>query len=128
MEISPISSIDNISKTKTNIEENLSRETTLKNSSRSEQESNLARPENEMNKILQSEADDIREATGILNEVVKIFNEKVSFDIHEDTGKMFVKVLDTQTDTVIRTIPPKEILDLSAKLQRLVGIILDTTG
>lgn len=60
-----------------------------------------------------------------LNEMVKVFNRKIDFVVHEDTQRMMVKVVDTENGKVLREIPPEEILDLVAKMQKAFGIIFD---
>ena len=54
-----------------------------------------------------------------------IFNKRLDFEIHEATHRIMVKVIDQDTDKVIKEIPPKQILDLAAKLQEMIGILLD---
>jgi len=52
-------------------------------------------------------------------------NRRFDFSVHEETQTIMVKVIDTETDEVIREIPPEKILDLVAKLWELAGIIVD---
>lgn len=49
----------------------------------------------------------------------------LEFSIHEKTGNIMVKVMETETGTVIREIPPEKMLDLVAKLWELAGIFID---
>lgn len=60
-----------------------------------------------------------------LNEMVKVFNRKIDFIVHDDTNRTMVKVIDTETGKILREIPPEEILDLVAKMQEAFGIIFD---
>lgn len=60
-----------------------------------------------------------------LNEMVKVFNRKIDFVVHDDTNRTMVKVIDTENGRVLREIPPEEILDLVAKMQEAFGIIFD---
>jgi len=43
----------------------------------------------------------------------------LQFSIHEETKEIMVKVLDTDTEEVIREIPPEKILDMVAKIWEL---------
>jgi flagellar protein FlaG len=36
-----------------------------------------------------------------------------------------VKVIDTRTDKVIKEIPPEQLLHLAAKIQEMVGLLVD---
>ncbi|AZR73896.1 hypothetical protein BBF96_11150 [Anoxybacter fermentans] len=67
----------------------------------------------------------LNEITKGLNEMVKIFNRKLDFVIHEDTKRLLVKVIDTETDKVIREIPPEELLDLVARMRETFSIFID---
>jgi flagellar protein FlaG len=42
---------------------------------------------------------------------------ELQFSVDDQTGRTVIKVLDSETDTVIRQIPPEEILDLARKLK-----------
>lgn len=52
-------------------------------------------------------------------------NRKFEISVHEKTNDIMVKVIDTESNEVIREIPPEKILDLVAKLWELAGIIVD---
>lgn len=60
-----------------------------------------------------------------LNEMVKVFNRKIDFIVHNETNRTMVKVIDIASGKVLREIPPEEILDLVAKMQEAFGIIFD---
>lgn len=49
----------------------------------------------------------------------------LKFDIHKDTNTIMVKVIDNDTQKVIREIPSEKILDMVASIWKLVGIIVD---
>jgi len=52
-------------------------------------------------------------------------NRKFEVSVHEKTNDIMVKVINTESNEVIREIPPEKILDLVAKLWELAGIIVD---
>ena len=47
------------------------------------------------------------------------------FSVHETTGRTVVRVVDKETEKLIREIPPEEFLNLAAKLEEMIGIIFD---
>ena len=49
----------------------------------------------------------------------------LQFSVHETTGRTVVRVVDKETDRLIREIPPEEFLNLAAKLDEMIGIIFD---
>jgi len=50
---------------------------------------------------------------------------RLSFRIHEGSGRMMVQVVDGETGEVIKEIPPREILDTVARIMQFVGLLLD---
>ncbi len=74
--------------------------------------------------------EDVNEATiskAIIdvNKFLQPSNRELRYNIHERTGKFYVKVVDPETDEVIREIPPEKSLDLLANLWELAGILVD---
>lgn len=47
------------------------------------------------------------------------------YSIHEGTKEIMVKVINMETQEVIREIPPEKILDMVAKMWELAGIVVD---
>jgi flagellar protein FlaG len=58
-----------------------------------------------------------------LNETVRIFNHALEFQVGED--RVIVRVIDTKSGTVVREIPPENLLDVFNRLEQLVGLVLD---
>jgi flagellar protein FlaG len=48
----------------------------------------------------------------------------VRFSVDEDTGRTVVKVVDTQTDKVLRQIPTVEALKLWRSIEQMQGVML----
>lgn len=69
--------------------------------------------------------EEIKTAIGSVNKALNPYDRKLEFSIHETTNIISVKVIDTNTDEVIREIPPEKILDMVAKLWEMAGIIVD---
>jgi len=53
-------------------------------------------------------------------------NTQIRFELDRETGNLRVKVLDAQTNEVIRTIPPEEFLEMADRAQGEVGFIVDS--
>lgn len=47
------------------------------------------------------------------------------FSYHEETKRVSIKVIDKETDEVIREIPPEETLEMVEKMWELAGILVD---
>lgn len=59
------------------------------------------------------------------NKVITGSNRKFEVSVHEKTKDIMVKVIDVETNTVVREIPPEKILDMIANLCELAGIFVD---
>lgn len=53
------------------------------------------------------------------------FDRRFEFSIHEKTKQIMVKIVDVNTEEIIREIPPEKILDLVAAIWEIAGIIVD---
>lgn len=49
----------------------------------------------------------------------------LNFTKHEGTGRTMVRITNRDTEEVIREIPVKQVLDLAAKIEEMVGILFD---
>ncbi|TAH63570.1 MAG: flagellar protein FlaG [Gottschalkiaceae bacterium] len=79
----------------------------------------------ELNLKKEYSEEEIKSAIGSVNKAINPYDRKLEFSIHEATRYISVKVIDTNTDEVIREIPPEKILDMVAKLWEMAGIIVD---
>lgn len=59
------------------------------------------------------------------NRAIEGSQKKFEYKRNEHTGDIIVKVLDADTNEVIREIPPEKIVEMIDKLQELLGIIVD---
>ena len=60
-----------------------------------------------------------------LNQTVRTFDRKLEFQLHRDTDRYYVQVIDVIDDEIIREIPPEQVLDLLAKIDEMIGLIID---
>ncbi|MBI5443904.1 MAG: flagellar protein FlaG, partial [Deltaproteobacteria bacterium] len=70
----------------------------------------------------------VRQAMEGVNAFLKANGTHVQFAMHQETKRMMVEVMDDATGEVLRTIPSKELLDLSARIGEMVGVLLDKKG
>jgi flagellar protein FlaG len=68
---------------------------------------------------------DIDKAMQALVKAASIFNKRLKYFINEDTGMVVVKVVDEETDKVIKEIPSPEIQRLAANLKETIGLLVD---
>lgn len=67
----------------------------------------------------------IKQAVDSLNEFLKINHNSAKFVYHEGLERYFVQVVNTDTEEVVKEIPPKKLLDAFYEMQKLVGMIVD---
>ena len=69
--------------------------------------------------------EDIEEKVDDMNDIMETLDEKLSFKLHDDTETIMTQIIDIKTKEVIKEMPPKEMLDLSARIHEMVGLIID---
>jgi len=62
---------------------------------------------------------------GELADVSAAFNKRLAFSLNEKLDQVVVKVIDTDTDKVIREIPPKELQHVHERIREVIGILFD---
>ncbi len=55
-------------------------------------------------------------------------NTVAQYGYHEETNRVTIKIVDKDTDKVIREFPAEETLDMIAKVWELAGVFLDERG
>jgi flagellar protein FlaG len=67
----------------------------------------------------------IEELVEALNKFLLAFDQRFKFRIHKETHQVWVRILDAETEQVLREIPSKDALRLAAKIQEFVGLLID---
>ena len=75
---------------------------------------------------------DASRLTELLDDVQKdlkiIHNVDLRFSVHEASGRIMVTVIDGSAGEVIREVPPSEILDIAARIDQMIGLMIDQKG
>ena len=67
----------------------------------------------------------------LLNQIKSITEDgqySVRFERNKDTEELVVKVVDSETDEVVRQIPPEELMELTKTLKELQGNLVNTVS
>ncbi len=67
----------------------------------------------------------LQHAIDTVNEFLQINHNASKFVLHDGLDRYFVQVVDTQTEEVVKEIPPKKLLDAYYEMQKLLGMIVD---
>lgn len=69
---------------------------------------------------------EIGKAVDDLNKWVKqTQSTHLQFRLHEQLKEYYVEIIDDHTKEVIREVPSKKILDVAAKMQEMIGLLVD---
>lgn len=71
---------------------------------------------------------DTKEAVDRVENLARHFNRKIHLEVEEELDMIIVKVVDGETDEVIRQIPPEELVELSKNAKNLKGLLINTEG
>jgi flagellar protein FlaG len=67
----------------------------------------------------------LEQAVEKVSKVVNLYNSELKFTVDPDTNSNVVKVIDKQTDQVIRQIPSEEMLKIAQNLDKIVGLFVE---
>lgn len=68
---------------------------------------------------------DLIQAIESANKKLEAKNTELKFSIHEQTKAIMVKIINKDTDEVVKEIPPEKILDMVGKFMEMAGILVD---
>ena len=69
----------------------------------------------------------VEETVSDLNVLVQKMRRELQFTVEQDSGEVVVKIIDTETDKVVRQIPPEELVELKKRLSDAAGAIFRET-
>ncbi len=72
--------------------------------------------------------DSVHQAVETIQKVVETMTRDLQFSIDEELKRTVIKVVDTNTDEVIRQIPAQEVLDIARSLNKLQGLLVRQTA
>lgn len=68
--------------------------------------------------------EDVEAMVEALKDLTETLQTKLNFSVDSGTNSIVVKVIDKNTDEVIKQIPPESMLELQEKMQDLTGFLL----
>jgi flagellar protein FlaG len=69
---------------------------------------------------------ELKQRVDELNAAMKMHASSIQFSIDDDSGRTIVKVVDTDTDAVLRQYPSKELLAISKQIDKFQGMFVKT--
>jgi flagellar protein FlaG len=68
---------------------------------------------------------DIKTTAAELERISVAFNKKLKFMVDHESHEITVKVIDPETDKVIKVLPPEELQRLHGKIKETLGFLFD---
>jgi flagellar protein FlaG len=68
---------------------------------------------------------DMESVVAEIEQVTLAFNKKLKFVVDHQSHEVTVKVIDPETDKVIKVLPPEELQRLHRRLKETIGVLLD---
>ncbi len=68
---------------------------------------------------------DVFEAVGQANKASEALNIGFQFEVHEETSRIMVQVIDRNENEVLKEIPPEKLLNLIGQIQEMIGLVVD---
>jgi len=81
--------------------------------------------ESQREEISEINEKNLEKAIEKLNMMTELFNFKLQFRVHKETGRIFCKVVNPDTGEVVKEIPTEKILDMLGKMEEMAGLIID---
>jgi flagellar protein FlaG len=69
--------------------------------------------------------EDLDKAAEILEQTFRLFNKRLKLTVNKEIERVVVKVIDGNTDKVIKEIPPEELQRLIARIKETIGLLFD---
>ena len=76
----------------------------------------------------EKQAKELRASMDNLNKIMSHFNRKVKFSEYKDTDRWYIQVIDSDTNEVVKTVPPEQMLELMERIDELIALFVDEKG
>ena len=74
-----------------------------------------------------AQATDLQTTTSDLERISLAFNRRLRFEIDHESREILIKVIDSETDKLIKELPPEELRRLHSSLRETIGFLFDRT-
>lgn len=79
----------------------------------------------EENKDAQAGTNSLKSIINDTNNKIKPTRTRCEFSYHKEINRVSIKVMDADTDDIIREIPPEETMEMLQKLWEVAGLLVD---
>ena len=72
-----------------------------------------------------SKAPDLQQTAANLEKISLAFDRRLKFVIDQESRQILIKVIDNETDKVIKVLPPQELQRLHSRIRETMGFLFD---
>lgn len=76
----------------------------------------------------EKESEPLEDVVSDLNNLVRELHRELKFSVDQDSGDTVIKIVDRETDEVVRQIPSEEVMHLRKRLQEAVGVFFQDSA
>ena len=76
----------------------------------------------------EEDAEPLKEVVSHLNELVRELHRELEFSVDQESGDTVIRVIDRETDEVVRQIPSEELMHLRRRLEEAAGVIFQDSA
>jgi len=69
--------------------------------------------------------EELEQTIQALNQAVSLLNHRLKFSIDEVSGRVIAKVIDNQSNEVIREVPPERVMEFVHRFREFLGLLVD---
>jgi flagellar protein FlaG len=67
----------------------------------------------------------LEKTTADIQHISLVFNSRLKFVIDQESNEILIKVIDNETDKVIKVLPPEELQRLHSRIKETIGFLFD---
>jgi flagellar protein FlaG len=67
----------------------------------------------------------LEKTTADIQHISMVFNSRLKFVIDHESNEILIKVIDNETDKVIKVLPPEELQRLHSRIKETIGFLFD---
>jgi len=68
----------------------------------------------------------LEKTTADIQHISLVFNSRLKFIIDHESNEILIKVIDNETDKVIKVLPPEELQRLHSRIKETIGFLFDS--
>ena len=72
-----------------------------------------------------NQASELKQTVSELENISLAFNRRLKFVIDQDSNQLIIKVIDNETDKVVKVLPPEELQRLHSRIRETIGFLFD---